>query len=118
MGQANFVGHWGLPNPPMGLGMGMLAPVAGLKIDSEEVVEQLAQLCQKLTKLEGLWLSDNVLGQYPSMPLQELLAQGAPRIVVRAAASDWFWGTNFPIGSNLEGNNPLTWWMFTPWSIL
>lgn len=87
-------------------------------MDSELVVQQLAELCVDLRRLQGVWLSDNVLGHYPGMPLQQLLAEGAPRVVVRAAVSDWFWGTNFPIGSSLEGDNPLMWWMFTPWSIL
>lgn len=108
------MGHW-----DVGVGVQNLVGIGvGGKLDCEEVVEQLTQLCESLPKLRGLWLSDNVLGQYPALPLQQLLSQGAPRITVRACASDWFWGTNFPIGCCLEGENPLTWWMFTPWSIL
>ena len=89
-----------------------------MRLDSEAVVDQLSQLCEHMPRLRAVWLSDNVLGQYPALPLQQLLALGAPRVTVRAGASDWFWGTNFPIGCSLEGENPLTWWMFTPWSIL
>lgn len=82
------------------------------------MVEQLTGLSHHLTRLEGLWLSDNVVGPAAFLPLQELLAAGAPLITLRPAASDWFWGTNFPIGSSLEGDNPLIWWKFTPWGIL
>jgi hypothetical protein len=95
------------------------ATAGDARLDTQAVVEQLTALSRHLTRLEGLWLSDNVVGPGALLPLQELLAVGgAPLITLRPAASDWFWGTNFPIGSSLEGDNPLIWWKFTPWGIL
>ncbi|WIA43839.1 hypothetical protein OEZ86_010254 [Tetradesmus obliquus] len=50
--------------------------------------------------------------------LQQLLQQAMPRVTVRPATNDWFWGTNFPLGSCLNTENPMEWWKFTAWTIL
>jgi hypothetical protein len=83
----------------------------------EDVLSQLCTLSQHLTQLQGLWLSDNVLAGV-GCGLQHMLQQSMPCIAVRPASNDWFWCTNFPIGSCLDAENPLEWWKFTPWNIL
>ena len=87
-----------------------------VEVDTDALFVQLSALGRHLTRLQGLWLSDNCLAMHSAW--QHLLQKQMPQLCIRSCMNDWFWHTGFPIGSCLDVDNPIEWWRFTPWNIL
>jgi hypothetical protein len=87
-----------------------------VEVDTDALFVQLTALGRHMTRLRGLWLSDNCLAMHSLW--QHLLQKQMPHLCIRSCMNDWFWHTGFPIGSCLDVDNPIEWWKFTPWNIL
>jgi hypothetical protein len=87
-------------------------------LDATALYQQLLSLTA-LTRLRGLWVSDNMAcGGGDLMVLQHVLQASAPFVCVRPAQSDWYWRSSFPIGAQLDEPNPMLWWLWSAWNIL